>query len=408
MSIVQKTMVNIKKFHANSINPGMRSLEYAFLIYCSRTAIDDAVEEKLRQLTISGLDWHCIVDKAERQGVAQFLYYHLSGLEEIWNVIPEKCKVRLKQFYYTVLSQNAVTQIELQKVISLLNNAQIPAIVLKGASLLETVYKNIGLRPMVDVDLLVKKEDLSQIKSVLHYAGYIKPDNLDQENLEKFGAEVRLYKNGGLFLDIHANLSQYERFQNVFQIDADEEVWSISRIIQSREGNLRILSTEHQILHLCLHQAMSHAFCGLFRFIDLRETILAYSQEINWQNLIAQAEKYKIKKIVYYCLFFTKELFGDTIPEDILMALKPPNSHKFITDFILSLNKIKSLPDLEPPKKSLIQLFLMDNFSVMPKVIWRGLFPSDEWLIYKYRINSRVKLIYFRLFHPLLTILNMI
>ena len=32
----------------------------------------------------------------------------------------------------------------------------------------ETVYKNIGLRPMSDLDVLIKKEDLQKVKKFTH------------------------------------------------------------------------------------------------------------------------------------------------------------------------------------------------------------------------------------------------
>jgi hypothetical protein len=50
--------------------------------------------------------------------------------------------------------------------------AGIDVIVLKGAFLAELVYRNIGLRAIGDIDLLVKKEDLGKVKRVLIQLGY--------------------------------------------------------------------------------------------------------------------------------------------------------------------------------------------------------------------------------------------
>ncbi|MDP2939669.1 MAG: nucleotidyltransferase family protein [Candidatus Omnitrophota bacterium] len=385
-------------------------LERDFLIYCSRTTIDDEIKERLKSLAASHLDWFSLVEKAARQGVAQFLYLHLSMLDEVWSTIPKESKDRLKQFYYKILERNWLIQLELHKVVLLLNQEGIEAIVLKGASLLETVYKNIGLRPMSDVDLLVKRKNLTKIRAVLQGAGYQKPDFLDQESLEKFGGEVYLYKEGGVFLDIHTNLSQYERFQDVFRIDLDEEIWNKSKIIKGSQGDLRILNPNHLIMHLCMHHAIVHSFAGLFRFCDIREVILTYQKDIDWPYLIVKARLYKMKRIVYYSLVLTQQLFGKIISEDILEALKPNTRILILVDFLISKKRILSLPDVEHSFKKIIsQLFLMDGLFNTIRVVIKMLFPSREWLIYHYdkgQRKSRKKFSY-RLEHLFRIIFNL-
>ena len=389
-----------KVFVNDGIRLGTNSPEREFLLYCSRISIDDEIKEKLKTMSESGLDWPRLISKASRHGVAQFLYLHLSKLDEIWSVIPEKLKDKLKQYYYKIQARNWLLQQELNKVISLLNQSSVQVIVLKGASLLESVYKNIALRPMSDVDLLVERKNLSRAKSILQDMGYHKPNFLDHESLEKFGGEIHLYREGGVFLDIHASLYQYERFRNIFKIDLDGELWSKSRMLATREGEIRILNPTYLIMHLCMHHAIAHSFVGLFRFCDLREAILAYQQDINWQDLVSKASKYKIKKIVYYNLVLMQDLFGPVVTEDILESLKSNKTQ----EIIISKREVLSLPDKEPRlKKTIYQLFLMDKFLDIPQIALKGLFPSNEWLRYKYGIKKNVELIFYRLFHPLIT-----
>ncbi len=51
---------------------------------------------------------------------------------------------------------------ELERILQAFDEAGIPVIVLKGAALAATVYEDIGLRPMGDLDLLIHPEDFSQ------------------------------------------------------------------------------------------------------------------------------------------------------------------------------------------------------------------------------------------------------
>lgn len=383
--------------------------ENLFLTYCSRTILDDEIKEKLRSLNGAGLNFNLLVNKARAQGVAQFLYFHLSKWEEIWSLISPEDKEKLRKFYYTILTINWPLQIELQKVISLLNKEKIPVIVLKGAALLEAVYKNIALRPIVsDVDLLVKEEDLSRVKLILYEAGYQKPDNLDRESLEKFGGETHLCKERVLFLDIHIALSPHERFRNILGINKDEEIWTKSKIYKSGEGELRVLNPIHLIMHLCLHQALAHSFLALFRFCDIRESILAYGSEINWKELIIKAKCYKLRTIIYYTLSLTQELYGPLVDREVLEALRPNKLHLTFIDLFINKNKILSLPNAEPASdKYIIQLLMMDNLIDMLKVIGKSFFPSREWLMHKYSVTGKIKLLLYRLGHPFIFIFRM-
>lgn len=383
--------------------------ENIFLTYCSRAEIDEKIKGQLANLVLSNLKWDTLIDKARLQGVAQFLYYHLSKMPEIWSIIPQEGRDSLKQFYYSILAKNYPLQIELKKVISSLNEAQIPVIVLKGAALLETVYKNIGWRPILsDVDLLVKKEDMLRVKSILQEAGYQKATNLSEESREKFGGEFHLYKEGGLFLDIHIALSPHERFRDILGINQDPKIWTESKTYNTSAGELRVLGPAHLIIHLCMHLAIAHSFCGLFHFCDIRESILTYRAEINWKELIIKAKYYKLKTIIYYALLLSEDLYGPLVDKEVLAALRPNKLHLAFINLFINKGKILSLPDGPLGyEKYIIQLFLMDNFIDMIKVIGKSFFPSKEWLRYKYSIKNKYNLLLYRIGHPFIFIFRM-
>ncbi len=68
---------------------------------------------------------------------------------------------------------------ELAQVVRACNDAGVPVILLKGAHLAEAVYGNIALRPMVDVDLLVKQADLMRVHDILIGQGYALAEKSD-------------------------------------------------------------------------------------------------------------------------------------------------------------------------------------------------------------------------------------
>ena len=126
---------------------------------------------------------------------------------------------------------------ELSHVLTVLRHDDIPVIVLKGAHLAEIVYENIALRPMCDVDLLVKKEDLTRVQRKLLETGYSPFTNR-------------------LLLDIHWHL---ENSMTDLPVDMDM-IWERAQPAFIAGVKVLVLSPEDLLLHLCLHLGFHHFF----------------------------------------------------------------------------------------------------------------------------------------------------
>jgi hypothetical protein len=94
--------------------------------------------------------------------------------------------------------------------------------------------------------------------------------------------------------------------------------------------------------------------------------------------------------------------------KEVLTALQPNKLHLIFINLFINRNKILSLPDVEPNyDKYIIQLLMMDNLIDMLKVVGKSFFPSKEWLIHKYTITNKFKLLLYRLGHPFIFIFRM-
>ena len=95
-----------------------------------------------------------------------------------------------------------VTQQQLAEALGAFRDAGIPTIVLKGAYVAEAVYKNIALRPMSDVDILVKKKDLPAVEKILLKLGYDPPEHPRMQNKTRY-SRVPFHKLGGIGIEVH-------------------------------------------------------------------------------------------------------------------------------------------------------------------------------------------------------------
>jgi len=141
----------------------------ANLLTCLR--IEDREAKITRLQAFSEHEWHTILAAASQYGVVPILFHTLNHVHSDL-YIPQAIWTQMKHTYYRSAARNMRLYRELVKILSALNSQGISVILLKGAHLAESVYKNLALRPMVDIDLLARKEDLLKVHEILLQQGY--------------------------------------------------------------------------------------------------------------------------------------------------------------------------------------------------------------------------------------------
>ena len=103
----------------------------------------------------------------------------------------------------------------------LLAAEQIAVILLKGAALAETIYGNIAVRPMGDLDLLVRREDVAAALAALRAAGWEAVETEPRDGLTlAYEVEIALQKPGPIpvLLEIHWGLLDSPHYQHTLPI----------------------------------------------------------------------------------------------------------------------------------------------------------------------------------------------
>jgi hypothetical protein len=111
---------------------------------------------------------------------------------------------------------------ELAIVLNACQRHSIQVLVLKGAALAETVYKDIALRPMSDVDLLVKPAQLAQTRHLLATLGFVLMGlEMHTGYTEEFRSEETWCKVGAVevAIDLHWGLFNRLYYQNRLSLD---------------------------------------------------------------------------------------------------------------------------------------------------------------------------------------------
>lgn len=265
-------------------------------------------------------DWNDILDQAEHHQVVPLLHRALQSPEGR-AVVPAGVRERLQISYFTAAARSARLVSELAAVLRAARTAGLAVVVLKGAHLAEVVYQDVTLRPMGDVDLLVRRADLPLAERVLLDLGYRPvearrggPDYSIHRHLAPF------VKPGAVPIEVHWTLDE----SGCFRIE-DEGLWERARGARIAGVETLVLGPEDLLQHLCLHAAFQHGFrVPLRQIYDIALGVRQAGPELDWRGLTATADASGLSRVCYYALALAESLLGAGIPAPALAALAAP------------------------------------------------------------------------------------
>jgi len=147
--------------------------EMKLLLCCARTSIDSKTLELLRTLLRQDMDWHRVINTADRHGVLPLLYRSLSRSSP--DAVPKAILDELRESFQSNVQHSLLLTAELLKLLDLFAVHGINAIPFKGPVLAASVYRDLSLRPFSDLDLLVNRDDLLKAGGLLASLGYSQP-----------------------------------------------------------------------------------------------------------------------------------------------------------------------------------------------------------------------------------------
>jgi hypothetical protein len=129
---------------------------YRLLSLCARAQGHPAFHAQLKQQVSVFTAWEELPAQAEANGMSGLLLYHLQSAGVF---IPQEIERTLKALHLRCRAYNQIHERALIEILSLFNQAGIQPLLLKGLALAYLYYPDPALRPVGDIDLLLKKED---------------------------------------------------------------------------------------------------------------------------------------------------------------------------------------------------------------------------------------------------------
>jgi len=197
----------------------------------------------------------------------------------------------------------------------------IEVIVIKGAALTIEYYQDYSLRPMDDVDLLVRYPEARAAIEVLCRQGW---KALEQWNEQKgFSEQTRQYDHAmhfvhpsGQDLDLHWNLTPF-----CLGPDADRDFWDASKETTFDGQVVRVLDPADQLLHICVHGVAWERVAPI-RWIPDALAVVRKAPQLDWKRLLLQARNRKVTLMVSSALDYIDRNIGDFVPAHVLSKFK--------------------------------------------------------------------------------------
>jgi putative nucleotidyltransferase-like protein len=180
-------------------------------------------------------------------------------------------------------SRNHALFAAVASVVRALTAEGIRTMVLKGWPLAELYYEDIGLRPMSDVDLLVRRTDAGRASLILRRLEWSPQDDVTP-SFARTRHGVTFTNGSGQQCDLH-----WWIFEEYCPPSLDEDVWASSTAVDLSGASTRVPAPADLFLHVCIHGAKWARTPGIRWVADA--VLMLRAGQIDWHRLVSQAER---------------------------------------------------------------------------------------------------------------------
>jgi Uncharacterised nucleotidyltransferase len=258
--------------------------------------------------------WEQYVDWVIGQGLAPLaaynLEYKLAGAGA-----PEWVRDRLLSVYQGSVNDNVMKLVNFKQIVDELEGRKL--LVMGAAAFAEAVYPHVGFRPVLDIQVLLRRMDVEG------FSGYLAQHHFKPEKDETNSGAAKLLSDGRTAIYLFADVLGPERREAIQGIFERARPWKVYGPSIFRPD------LEDAILLLCLEHARQGYQVPWLSFIDLRELVTGatsmggiYSRPVEVASLQERARQWRLERALYTSLSIIERLFPETA--SAVASARPP------------------------------------------------------------------------------------
>jgi hypothetical protein len=289
-----------------SRNPA-ESPEARLVIACAQTKLGPSAVEEITEILSGPLDWTRIFKIAYRNAATPLLCRNL--LSTFAGALRVEVYNDLSSTYHQHVRGNMRATSKLLTVIEEFRASHISILPLKGPLLAFQAYGEVSLRQFVDLDVLIRPDDLGASIEVLKRCGYSPVTSATwlqktSWNISDKKDIVFLSDDESPPLELHWKLSGSH-----FSLPIEQErLWARAATTVIGGRQIQTLSFNDLVVYLCLHGSR-HGWERLGWISDINELIES-NDEIDWEMLRKEADRLGCRNVLRFGLYLVSEFFG--------------------------------------------------------------------------------------------------
>lgn len=324
---------------------------------------------------LSPTEWQIILDQASAYGLMYWVR-EIPGL-------PDSVQERVRQECLNLTARNLALAGELRILLRAFRDRGIACLPLRGLALAERLYGNVPPRPMGDIDLLVRRDDLPHVQTLFRELGFSEMDRRpgfasDFSYTLKFIADRSLM----LIVEPHWTIA-YPPFTDRLDMEA---VWS--RCVSASAVGEKTLSLgrEDLLVHLCLH--LTHRDDASFLWLyELDRYIRQESKSMHWDLVASISRDAGIEHFLRQALNEAVKRLGTPVPANVLDALsrQKPRHSRSLAERLAETSKVDGV-------ESLANFFAVKGLKAKFRYARALLFPEPGFMMLQYGLTHRRRL----------------
>jgi hypothetical protein len=196
--------------------------------------------------------------------------------------------------------------------------AGIHPVVLKGAGLATSVYRDPVERNYGDIDLLLAHDEIDRALAALGGHGFRVPGaEAVEAGYREHHFHVRVGRPDGFIVELHWAVT---RAIEPFHLDA--AAFLAESVVVPGPLGMRVPRPEHALLHI-VAECVRDGFDRLTRLVDV-DRIVARAPAMDWRALERMAREARLLPTLALALELGHDMLGTSVPEDVRRRIRPP------------------------------------------------------------------------------------
>jgi hypothetical protein len=300
---------------------------------------------------------------------------------------PREVQQRLLEWRYTMLLRGDRCAAQVCNVLTALRQADLPAIVLKGWTLIPTLYAgDYGQRFYEDIDLLVLPQDAARAESILRdlaYQGTVRepwPGYMRRYGSTQAYAHIResTIMGRGFGVGLHLGLLSIPYYDRMIQVDGLFE-----RALPLQIDGLQVLrlSPEDDLVYSCGHLALHHAYEeSLHRYFEMASIVAGAGRAFRWDAVVAQASEWRLIVPLQRTIARLKELWPALLTSDLLdtiAGIRPGRAERYMHNWSVAHRNNHTV-------RALLDWLALPGVRTRGHFLLETAFPSPDYMRQRY------------------------